>query len=563
MRTQHKLIIVLSITLLVSIITTVIIYKINLHQRKTLKELYSSQLQKNIKILINLNTSRLKQAANDYTFWDEMVEFVHFRDKEWADENIKTMLVNFKVDAVWVFDTLRNNFYHETNGIPDNLLVFPASKAIIDTLYKNRFVHTYVYTDSILIEIIGATIHPTNDPEKYSRPHGYFFIAKIWDQRYFQLTEQITETKIKLTATNHEHCNNRSRNNKIVVFEPLYDWQNKSVRFIRVEKTFDFLKIYQKASNKMLGLIIFSALLVLGIFAYASAILVNKPLRLIEEILEKKDTTKIRKLKSFSKEFKHIGRLIVNFFNKNEELRIATEKAEKSNQLKTAFLLNMNHEIRTPMNGVIGFSELLINNNLSAEMKQEYSNCIRNSCNNLIDIIDNIIDISKIEAKEITVVNNDFFINELFQELSVIFTHKISTAGKSHVHLHFIDIYNNTKFRVHSDRKLLQKVLGHLIGNAIKFTDKGHIEISYYINSENDLVFYIKDTGIGIPSDKYEIIFERFRQGDESSTRSFGGNGLGLAICKGLVTLMGGKIWFNSEFSKGSTFYFSLPDTTH
>jgi signal transduction histidine kinase len=562
MRTQQKLIIVLSVTLFVSVITTAIVFKMNQQQRKSLNESYAVQLQKNIRVFVNLNTSTLRQAANDYTFWDEMVEFIRTRDKNWADENIKTMLSNFKIDAAWIFDTSRNNFYHETNGISDNLSVFPVSKSIIDSLHKNRFVHTFVYLDSSLVEIIGATIHPTNDPQRLSEPRGYFFVGRTWNRHYLQLTEQVTETKISIAATSQEHACTRETNNRIVVYEPLYNWQHKFVRYIRVEKTYMYLGLYQKTSYKMLVLIIFSAILVLGIFAYASTILVNKPLRLIEEILGKKDTSKVNKLKTFSKEFKHIGQLIIDFFNKNEELQIATEKAEKANRLKTTFLLNMNHEIRTPMNGIIGFSELLINDDIEPEMKQEYSNCIRNSCNHLIRIIDDIIDISKIEAKEIIITKTDFFVRELFQELSSTFDRKMKSTGKDHVPLHFIDIYDKSGYKIHSDRKLLQKILGHLVDNAIKFTEKGHIEVGYYQESENGLVFYVKDTGTGIPPENLGIIFDRFRQGDGSATRTFNGNGLGLAICKGLVECVGGKIWVSSEISKGSTFYFSIPGSS-
>lgn len=556
MRTQHKLFLILFLSFFIIVITVLVIFHFQSDQKRMLSESYSIQLEKNINDLMVLNSGTLHQVANDYTFWDEMVDFVGTHDKQWANENIHTMMLNFKVNAVWVFDSIRNNFYSEKYEDLPLDFNFSDSALMFNYLYVNRFIKTHVALDSVVVEIIGATIHPTNDPERITSPRGYLLLAKVWNASYFHQLENITQTT--LTFIKDKPLKESKLSNDIVTaYSPVIDWNNRKVGFIKVEKKLNVLGDYEKTSNKMLFLIIISAILTLGIFAYFSSLWVNKPLRLIEEILLTSDTKKVRQLKSFSREFRQISRLIFNFFKNNRDLKIAIEKSNRANKLKTSFLTNMSHEIRTPMNGIIGFSEQLIRSDQNDKIRDKYITYIRQSCNDLLHIIDDILDISMIEANEMVVRPEQFYVKDLFRELNESYKLKMA-VNLSNLTLHFIET-TDTNLKVNSDKRLLHKILSHLLDNALKFTEKGHVEVGCYLKDGSDLVFYVKDTGIGIESSKLDIIFDNFRQGDDTITRNFGGNGLGLPICKGFVVLLGGEIWVKSEFMAGSTFFFSIP----
>jgi PAS domain S-box-containing protein len=244
---------------------------------------------------------------------------------------------------------------------------------------------------------------------------------------------------------------------------------------------------------------------------------------------------------------------------KNEkELIEAKERAEESDRLKTAFLQNMSHEIRTPMNAIMGFSSLLVENYDNKPNLEKFSEIISQRCSDLLEIINDILDISKIESGQFAVHVEACDINELFAELKSFFTEQQNRIGKQHIKFSLQFIGNKSGVLVQTDKVKLKQILINLIGNAFKFTEKGSIECGCQIDN-NQLLFYVSDTGIGIPTDKYELIFERFSQLHHPAVKNIGGTGLGLSIAKGLANLLGGKIWLQSEPDKGTTFNFSIP----
>lgn len=236
----------------------------------------------------------------------------------------------------------------------------------------------------------------------------------------------------------------------------------------------------------------------------------------------------------------------------------AKEKAEESDRLKTAFLANMSHEIRTPMNGILGFAELLDDDTLTQESRREFISIISSSSKQLLTVINDIIDISKIESGQLVISNVRFNLNELLHKVLMTFENVKTNAGKSQLNLLLEKGFSDRDSNITCDDVRLSQVLNNLLGNALKFTSSGFIKCGYRHENGN-LLFYVEDTGKGIPEDKQQFIFERFRQVEESNTRQFGGTGLGLSISKGLVELMGGTLWVNSDKNKGSTFYFTLP----
>jgi len=237
------------------------------------------------------------------------------------------------------------------------------------------------------------------------------------------------------------------------------------------------------------------------------------------------------------------------------DLIAAKEKAEENDRLKSAFLANMSHEIRTPLNCILGFTDLLCEPELEAADREEYSKLVTTSGNNLLAVINDILDISRIESGQMQVRKSKFKVQNIFNELIREFENKITMQGIS---LRIAPIVFQKDLTIESDEAKIKQVLINFITNALKFTEKGFIEIGFR-NGGSSIQFYVKDSGIGILKEYHHNIFERFRQVETSHTRKYGGNGLGLAISKSLVQMLGGEIGMESEHAKGSCFYFTIP----
>lgn len=238
-----------------------------------------------------------------------------------------------------------------------------------------------------------------------------------------------------------------------------------------------------------------------------------------------------------------------------EDLQRAKEKAEESDRLKSAFLANMSHEIRTPMNGILGFTNLLKETLLTEEKKLEYLNIIEKSGARMLNLINDLIDISRIEAGETEVFNSSTILNELLEEVYNFFKPE---ADKKGIELGLNNTLYEKMINFSIDREKLFAVLSNLVKNAVKYSDRGEIELGCRLYKRR-LLFYVKDTGIGIPEEKQKLIFNRFIQADENIKKAYEGSGLGLAISKAYVEMMGGEIWLDSEPGKGSIFYFTIP----
>ena len=242
---------------------------------------------------------------------------------------------------------------------------------------------------------------------------------------------------------------------------------------------------------------------------------------------------------------------------KQHELEItnALEKARETDRLKSAFLANMSHEIRTPMNGIIGFAEMLQSQDLNEEKRAFYANIIMNSSNQLLSIINDVLDMSTIEAGLVEIKKAPVSINNMLHELHEFF---LQRSDEKQLRLNCELTVNDELSVINTDQTKVQQIMTNFISNAIKFTKKGGVTFGYTFK-DDFLEFYVTDTGIGIDKKLHNEVFERFRQVNMEYTRETIGNGLGLSISKKLVELLGGEIWLESEPNKGSTFYFTIP----
>jgi len=281
-------------------------------------------------------------------------------------------------------------------------------------------------------------------------------------------------------------------------------------------------------------------------------------IRIREKKMKKIQDRLIRNLDEKTKEIIVKEEIIKERKKAEKELIAAKEKAELSDKLKTSFLTNMSHEIRTPMNAIVGLSELLKEKNFSEEEKAEFVNLILSNSNSLLGLIDDILDISKIESNQFKISISSCMVYPLLEDLFKRFTEELKARDKSHLNFRLSVELKDYNLAIDTDGIRLSQVLSKLLDNAIKFTDSGSIALGCHL-VEDRILFFVEDTGIGLSEDKKEIIFELFRKVEDNKLRLYRGTGLGLSLSQNLVKLMGGEIKVESEINKGSRFYFSLP----
>lgn len=243
---------------------------------------------------------------------------------------------------------------------------------------------------------------------------------------------------------------------------------------------------------------------------------------------------------------------------RTKDLETAKLKAEESDNLKTAFLTNLSHEIRTPMNAIIGFSSLLADTEVTDEQRNEFINHINHNSITLLHMIDDIIDVSKIESNTIEINKNECSLNVILIDLYSTYINYKSEIGKAHIDFRLSNPFKNENIKLLTDSYRFRQIYANLLNNAFKYTNEGYIEFG--VKKDGDrYVYFVKDTGIGIPEDKKAIIFDRFTKADDDTSHVFRGTGVGLTLSRKLASLLGGYLWVETEQQVGSTFYFTIP----
>jgi signal transduction histidine kinase/ActR/RegA family two-component response regulator len=294
--------------------------------------------------------------------------------------------------------------------------------------------------------------------------------------------------------------------------------------------------------------------------AFLLAILVGN--FIVLTLFIKKVKVKNSEIERANNQLKHTNKHLSAIVDaRTHEMKKALKKAEESDRLKTLFLTNMSHDVRTPLNGIIGFTRLLYDDSLTPKTRKYYLDIISKRGQNLLRLINDILNISQLEAGKIEIKRRSCNVNLLLNDLYTIFSSEEFGVKKAEVQLRVITSLNDSRATTITDPLRLEQVLSNLIDNALKFTEKGVVEFGYKLDKDF-LIFYVSDTGVGIDSKHFEKLFERFSKvfPEESEPNyPLEGSGLGLYIAKSIVELLDGKIWFESQPKQGSTFYFTIP----
>ena len=514
------------------------------------KEIYdsSNKIYKNeINSLVKLNSENYTSLAVEITYWDEFVDFVKTKDIKWFNSSVANVLDTYKVEYVCVYDT-KGNFITKVSSPKIKTVKFIPQEAI-DKLLKKKVDKFYLKIPEGVVEICAATIHPSDDPYKNkTKPSGCFFMARLLDNEYFANFEKISTSNIDF----FKHPEVKSK--AVYLVMPLKDYNNKVIKHL----------IYKRAFNidfwitKYILIVITIALILSWVIYYYYANKWSKlPLSFIKKILKTGDASSIQSLKNIKGEFRYIGKLFEENQAKTKELEIAKNKAEESDNLKSAFLMNLSHEIRTPMNAVLGFSDLLSNSQLSDKERNEYIKVIQQSGKNLLEIIDDLVEMSKIDSQLIKPNLQPFDLDEFIQQIFLSYE-KLYSNEK--VAFKLVKPEQQIKKQIISDKVKLGEVVTNLLNNSYKFTEEGFVILDYEVDEKsNKINFSVKDSGIGIPKAFQENIFKRFSKINAKGISANEGLGLGLAISKAYVDMLGGKINFTSQEGVGSTFFVSIP----
>ena len=530
----------------------ILLFKTTLQQEKLFLQASRSQLRNENRSMVENKTELLQQVVYDNTFWDDFVNHLTPHDTDWYANNITTLLKSFKIDYVAVFDT-SFNLVHEANSEEYNCPSLINSE-MLERLKEKKFLNFFLKKPEGLFEIASASVHPESDPtHQLTRARGYLVLARCWNNELLASLSKQHGAEVSIVSSGDTtKMNDKTLTN---AYFPLNDFNGQEIALVSFKRTSNILVVYRRISLFMILTMLASIIISWLLLNFTMRKWVTRPLKLVTAILKTGNASLVSELKQCPGEYKQIGTLFSDFVNQKNELLIAKEKAEESDMLKSTFLANMSHEIRTPMNGILGFVELLKEPKLSGEEQLEYIDIIAESGQRMLNIINDIISISKLEAGHTEVVLTETNVND---QLRYIFTFFKPEAEKQGIEFKYKQGLPDHYSHILTDREKLYAILTNLVKNAVKFTHKGSIELGYE-QKGSFLEFFVRDTGVGIHQDQQDIVFERFRQASESLSRHYEGAGLGLAISKAYVELLGGKIWVDSVLDKGSSFYFTVP----
>jgi signal transduction histidine kinase/ActR/RegA family two-component response regulator len=527
------------------------LYLYTAQQEKDVFKVNSDRYRTEVNRLFDFNSKTQIVTVNDLTYWDALVNFTKVKDTTWFNNHIVNEFPTYEVDYIGVYD-LRRKLIAKSSSSNLKTKDFIPKQAMMH-LYKTKFSRFYMHVPEGVIEVFGGTIHSSNDPKKLkTKPSGYMFLARLLDQKFLKNLEAISSSKIQLLNSGEANIVGIKKVTSVI---KLRDSDNLAIAELLYERP-SYLNF--ERSKELLLIIVITTLVGLVSAIYYSRKWVYRPLKLVTNILETDREISINHLKKEPGEFGYIGNLFEDHRKNRFQLEKAKEKAEENDKLKSTFLANLSHEIRTPMNAIIGFSDLLLDKNLSEELKKKYLLIIKNSGKSLVSIIEDLIEMSKIDAKQIVPKYKSLNLEKCMYELYS--TLKVTIPEDKNIDFYLLKNTVKLENSILTDEVKLKQIIVNLLTNAIKFTDNGHVAFGYSIQYEKQLLeFKIEDTGIGINKNDLKVVFDRFRRVEEDYSISLSGLGLGLSISKAYVEMLGGRITVESVYGKGSVFKFTIP----
>jgi signal transduction histidine kinase len=551
LNTYYKLLLLIISTSVLFFLLYVALYVYTTKQEHHVYTSTQAQYNSEVSSLIQLNSKTLIATIIDVTFWDELEKFTKTKDEKWYNTYVASQFETYEADYLGVYD-IHNQFIIKTASSKIKTERF-IPKVVFAKLYQSKLTHFYLKIPEGIIEVFGATIHPSNDPKKNkTKPSGYFFMARLLDKNYCDNLNKISSSDVSLVQPNRADTIEGDVLESVV---KLKDYKNNEVANLVFKRPFN---LHFKNTKEILIILMLASLINIFVYLYFSRRWIYRPLKTITNILETANEDSINNLKKAPGEFGYIGNLFEENSHQRKQLELSKEKAEESDKLKSSFLANLSHEIRTPMNAIVGFSDLLSEPNLTEENRKEYLRIIKSCGINLVSIIEDLIEMSKIDAKQISANLKGIDLETCMKELYE--TIKVTIPEDKEIEFSILECKNPIPKNILTDGIKLKQVLVNLIANAIKYTTKGRITFGYQLNeNEKTIVFTVKDTGLGIDDENLKVIFDRFRRIEDEFSAELSGLGLGLAISKAYIEMLGGTIEVSSKINVGSVFTFTIP----
>jgi signal transduction histidine kinase/CheY-like chemotaxis protein len=543
-----------------------------------------SNLEQETGKIYSLKTQSIEQFVFDNSYWDELVNAIRNQDSAWIQVNMVNATKNFEIDCFWIFDEKgRQSYFYDSRTQTSPGLFDVPGDTLLRQLHTTPFKTFHSRLNGKLIQLVSAPVQPSADEKRKAPQQGYLICGRYFDSSFTEklnlLGEKTFFTFTNPAATQADTIEKQS--NTLRHYHPLKGFGGNTVAYLAAEKKVSYLSAYSAFIKTYIwAYLILIALILLGYYQFLR-IRILKPLSHLSVALQTKNITGLQYLKLRKDEMAGFAKLVEDSFQQNSMLQIevgarkeseaalkksATElelvtiqkiRAEQDQLAKAEFLSTMSHEIRTPVNGVIGIANLLKDDELTPQ-QQELVDTLIFSSNHLLSILTDILDLSKIEAGNINFDRVSFNLHDICNSVHHLYAPQ---AKEKQISLQIVPDVRVQDYLVGDSVRLCQ-VLNNLVSNAIKFTEAGGVTLQYRM-IDNDLhtqtiAFTVKDSGIGIPANKLDTIFESFTQASRSTNTRYGGTGLGLTICKKIIELQGGKISVTSKPGQGSVFSFFL-----